>query len=54
MKKQPLSMCVLALVSLAEDIVVLLSLGFCDPRWRGWLLFSCDWFSRLEKWEKVT
>lgn len=50
-RKQPISMFLLAGVSLVEDLVILVTLGFYDPGWRGKLLFDCLWYDALASWE---
>ena len=52
--KQTVSMVVLALAGLAEDLAILVTCGFWEPGLRGWLLFSCPWFERLEKYDDLT
>ena len=52
--KRPVWMVVLALTGLAEDLAILVTCGFWEPRLRWWLLFRCQWFERLEKHEGLT
>ncbi len=51
MSRQPISVWLLAWVELAQALCAILTLGFAQPGWRMWLLFSCRWFERLGEWE---
>ena len=43
-KQDNFKLCVLALVSIAGDLVTLVTLGTINPSWRADVLFS-DWMS---------
>ena len=49
-KKEPVQAIGLGLIGLAEDIVIILSLGFIVPCFRAWYLF--DFLERFESNDK--
>ena len=51
-RKQPICMFILGFIGLAEDLAMILSLGFLTPEFRSWLFFKCDWYERLGEWEE--
>ncbi len=50
--KQPISMWILAWVELIQALCIILTLGHWQPGMREYMLFFCDWFERLNKWEE--